>query len=319
LRNAYASGELLDPATNATRLPGQYIEEKREYVEDQFAAGSDTGNMTWAGLALVQAHTHLPRRANDPYLAAARKLGEWIVSKQVHDGLQGFSAGFDGFEKTPQNPAGQSALTYRSTEHNLDLFAFFSHLAAAEGHDTPAGRRWLQMREHARVFVEAMHKRDAENPHLWTGTIAASDKINDSVIPLDPQAWAVLAVDKERYKPALLWALANCGAGKGDAGFDFNCKDGDGAWFEGTAQVASALKWTGQCEKADPLLARLRQAQVRALEARGALPAASRDGVTTGFEKFGVPWVYDNQPHIGATAWYLFAELGKNPFYLASH
>lgn len=317
LRNAYASGELVDPTAKVTRLPGQYVEAQRMYVEDEFAAGSDTGNMAWAGLALVQAHNLLPRRANDPYLTAAKKLGEWIAKNEIGDKLQGFSAGFNGFEKTERNPAGQSTLGYRSTEHNLDLVAFFSHLAATEGRDTEAGQRWTQRREHARTFVAAMFNSDSKNPHLWTGTTGKSAEINQTVIPLDPQSWSVLAIDKQRYEPALLWALANCGAGKGEPGFDFNCKDGDGTWFEGTAQVAAALTWLGQPERAEPILAHLRQAQIRAPEANGALPAASHDFVTTGFTKYDKPWVYDNVPHIGATAWYLFAELGKNPFYLA--
>ena len=71
LRNAYASGELVDPQAGTTRIPGEYDRRAQAYREDENAVGSDTGNMAWAALALVQAHALLPKRAGDPYLNAA--------------------------------------------------------------------------------------------------------------------------------------------------------------------------------------------------------------------------------------------------------
>ena len=38
--------------------------------------------------------------------------------------------------------------------------------------------------------------------------------------------------------------------------------------------------------------------------------AASHDGVSTGFD-----WVYDARLHVGATAWFVFAERGYNPYW----
>jgi hypothetical protein len=48
----------------------------------------------------------------------------------------------------------------------------------------------------------------------------------------------------------------------------------------------------------------------------GSLPAADRDGVTTGFDVagWGEPWLYYDRGHLGATAWHAFAVLGTNPF-----
>jgi len=53
----------------------------------------------------------------------------------------------------------------------------------------------------------------------------------------------------------------------------------------------------------------------------GALPAASRCGLTTGFDQTfrsgkTVPWLYPDWPHIGATAWFIFAALGVNPYFI---
>jgi len=54
--------------------------------------------------------------------------------------------------------------------------------------------------------------------------------------------------------------------------------------------------------------------------------AASRCGLSTGFmRQWGPkharetkPWTYSSAPHVGATAWYLMAAQGRNPFALAA-
>ena len=56
LRNAYASGELIDPHLGNTRLPGRWDTHANKFLEDTYAVGSDTGNMAWAAIALVQTH-----------------------------------------------------------------------------------------------------------------------------------------------------------------------------------------------------------------------------------------------------------------------
>ncbi len=123
------------------------------------------------------------------------------------------------------------------------------------------------------------------------------------------------------YESALDWALANCRATGFAAAFDFNCKDGDGAWWEGTAQMAAALKQLGRAREAAPLLHALQAAQVHRGAAVGALPAASRCDLTTGFTKTWTsgkttPWLYSANAHVGATAWFIFATLDANPYHL---
>jgi hypothetical protein len=47
----------------------------------------------------------------------------------------------------------------------------------------------------------------------------------------------------------------------------------------------------------------------------GSIPAADRDGVSTGFVIVGtdILWEYNNSQSIGATGWLAFAQMKKNP------
>ncbi len=323
LRNAYASGRLLDSATGTARLPGRWDPAQSRYLEDEYAAGSDTGNSAWAALALVQAHRLLPDPERPAYLEAALRLGDWIVREnRAGDRLGGFRGGFEGFEGNG-DAGGQVRSQWRSTEHNIDLVALFGHLARAVGEDSAEGRRWMAEQAHARHFVERMVEQSDDGVYLRTGAGSGSGgtATGSGVIPLDAQTWSVLGLwQPERYQPALDWALRHCRAHEVANAFDFNCRDGDGAWWEGTAQAAAALQRLGRGGEAAPIIGALREAQLREGPAAGALPAASRCGLSTGFDHLWhadgqvKPWVYPDTPHIGATAWYLFALLGRNPF-----
>jgi hypothetical protein len=319
LRNAYASGELIDPDCGCTRITGQWDFQKRQYLEDEFGAGTDTGNMAWAGLALVQAHEILPWAPDSAYLSSASLLGKWIVDNtRVASGPGGFSGGFEGFENTARVNSGQFKSSWRSTEHNIDLVAFFRHLAAVTTEDPPKRQYWLSQADHAQRFVDQMRAPDG---HLWTGTVPGGDAINNDVIPLDAQTWSVLGLGRPRdYQTALVWAMQNCRTRSDPVTFDFNCHDGDGTWWEGTAQVATALRLLGLAPQYQPLLKRLGGAQIKDGPAAGAIPAASVCRLTTGFDKTWhsagrtEPWLYGNAPHTGATAWHIFGSLGANPF-----
>jgi hypothetical protein len=322
LRNAYASGELIDPHSNTTRIPAAYDRTAQRSFEDENAVGSDTGNMAWAALALLQADILLPRPAGESYLSAALSLARWIVNNtKVDDSLGGFAAGVQGFEHAAGASEGQQRKTYRATEHNLDLDALFGHLAERTGRETPEGQYWTVQAAHARKFVDKMRNDNGDAPYFWTGT-GAGISINTSVIPLDVQTWSVLRTRQPtNSSEALDWALENCHEIFHADAFDFNCKDGDGVWWEGTAQLAAALRWLKRDRQAISILARLREAQLRDGIAVGALPAASRCGLTTGFDlsfRSGrtIPWLYPDWPHIGATAWFIFAALRINPYYV---
>ena len=216
-------------------------------------------------------------------------------------GAGGYTGGYEGWEPEPRK------LLYKSTEHNIDLYAVFQRLFLATGEE-----KWEERARHARRFVESMW--DEVEGKFWTGTRDDGATANHDVIPVDAQAWAVLALGEEGkpFWAALEYAEANLKVG---GGFDFD-EDGDGIWYEGTAQMAAAYQATGEPEMAAEILGLLMAAQLES----GALHACDQDGLTTGFnvpvpEGDPIPWLYYRRAHVGATAWYVFAALGVNPFW----
>lgn len=326
LRNAYAAGRPLDSRRGWARLPGRWSHLRRMYLEDGYALGSDTGNLAWAAIALIQAQRLLGDSQGAPYLAAAVRLAEWIVAQTTAtDAHGGFFGGLTGAENAPGDPRGQVRDTFRSTEHNMDLTALFEHLAAAHQGNPQKERFWRRQKTRALKFVASMQA-GADGNFLWSGTVGHSEAPNRQVLPVDVQAWGVLAIPGADtgaiYPRALTWALTHCRAGKVAQALDYNCNDGDGAWWEGTAQAAAALRLLKMETRAAPIIAALRKAQIKQGDLAGALPAASKCGLTTGFYKTWastgetLPVRYSNAPHIGATAWFIFALRGDNPFFL---
>ncbi|MDZ4288516.1 MAG: hypothetical protein U0984_11190, partial [Prosthecobacter sp.] len=135
-----------------------------------------------------------------------------------------------------------------------------------------------------------------------------------SNVPVDIQAWAIMALksDRGKYLRGLQYAESHHEI---RGGYDFNQVDGDrdGIWYEGTAQIADAFKQTGKIEKWKELIQLLRSAQFTS----GAIPATDVESIATGFK---LPdsendWLYFRYPHVGATAWFILAESGVNPFW----
>jgi hypothetical protein len=326
IRNGYSSGDIIDPNSGLIRWPVILNKQNNDDIfvgDDQplwdgYARGRDTGNLAWAALALVQAHEILTPQ-HDRYLQAATKIANWIVENHSYNMKtdkpscrpvnKGYSGGYEQVE------LGQNKITYRSTEHNLDLVALFRHLARAYHRNTKARAFWEAQEQQALQFVQAMWQQEKE--YFQVGTQPGSQCVNTSVKALDVQTWAMLALGDRTYINALPWAIKNCKARNISNAFDFNCQaDGDGGWWEGTAQLALALSLYGYEKIAESIHQQLREVQIRDSNAAGAIPAASKDGLTTGIEKKWGKWVYNNEAHIGATAWYIFAALKKNPYYL---
>ena len=191
------------------------------------------------------------------------------------------------------------------------MYVAFSKLFEATGNSF-----WQNKAEHAREFVAAMW--DSTNGYFCTGTTDDGITINKDVIPLDAQTWGLLALeDTARYGRAIVWATENCAFSEicsdtcGQlSGFDFN-PDQDGIWWEGTAQMVAAYKFLGDTTQANVYLNELHKVQTCAPNNNyKGIVAACHDGVSTGFD-----WVYNNRLHIGATCWFIFAELGYNPFW----
>ncbi len=297
IRNSYRAGKLVSP-DGRVPLPGWYDTKESRWVEDEFQVSTHTGNVAWAMLALLG---YYETYGGAPYLTATEKMGEW-VEQNCRDsrGVGGYLGGFSGWETNPK------LLTYKATEHNLDLYAAFWRLYSITGN--PA---WKERAMAAKRFVLSMW--DEGEGKFWTGTRLDGVTVNRDNIPLDVQAWAPLVLREEGkpYWRSLTYSEKQHRVG---GGFDFN-QDRDRIWYEGTAQMAVAYQYTGQQDKSKTLMSTLLAAQ----DSSGGIPAVDRDGLTTGFSlPTGEPWFYFHRLHVGATAWMVLAERGINPFWLAS-
>ncbi|NOZ26089.1 MAG: hypothetical protein GXO94_08400 [Nitrospirae bacterium] len=312
LRNGYQGGDLAlfpgwTPRGKAAtvRMPGWWDDEGSAWYEDEFTVSTHTGNVVWPLIALVN---YYRKAGGDRYLEAALTLGEWTERETRDDRCAGgYTGGYAGWEESAASPAGQEKLLYKSTEHNIDIYVAFMLLYQETG-----DAKWKEGALRARAFVESMW--NGEGGYFWTGTLEDGCTTNRNLnsrdvpnIPLDIQAWAVMALDS--YQSALSWTGAYT-EHHGFKGFDFN-NDRDGVWFEGTAQMAVAYQLAGDTEKADAYISELRKAMTSAANSNGkGIVAACHDSVTTGFE-----WDYPSRVHVGATAWYIFAEEGFNPYW----
>jgi len=229
------------------------------------------------------------------YLDAARRIGSFVLT--LTDGKGGFTGGFEGWEPNP------TKVGYKSTEHNIDLVAAFARLAKLAG-----DAAFQTASDQAKQFVLSMY--DPALGLFHTGTGADGVTVNNDVLPLDCNTWAILALGDGFADGKNVMAAVDRAMGVGE-GYDFNT-DRDGVWFEGTAQVALAYKQLGDEARYAKILAFLNRSANR----DGSITAADRNGVTTGFtvSGTGIPWTYDQRTHVGATAWLAFAQLGVNPF-----
>ena len=136
--------------------------------------------------------------------------------------------------------------------------------------------------------------------------------VNTQTVPLDAQTLSLLTLGpNERTRRAIDYAEAHHRATYGDyEGFDFN-DDQDMPWFEGTGQMVVAYWMLGNTDQAQYYLSELREVQATAPNGNGkGIVAAPVDGLTTGFD-----WLYFNRLHVGATAWFIFAERWYNPYW----
>ncbi|MBI5589471.1 MAG: hypothetical protein HY881_03200 [Deltaproteobacteria bacterium] len=318
LRNAYQGGDISLPPgwypngkIGTVRMPGWSDPSTNNWIEDANQVGSDTGNMAWAMLSLL---AYYDVTEDNTYLSSVIKMADWVeVNCRDTRGAGGYSAGFYGWEPNPNQPV-QKQQKYKSTEHNIDLFAVFQRLFTITG-DT----KWRDRAQAAKQFVVAMWDDSQAPGKFWTGTGDDGVTINKTQyqLPLDVQAWAVLSLKDEGipYWSALSYAEQNMLVLNADKteplGFDFN-NDLDGVWYEGTAQMTEAFRYIGQQANADKFLSILKSSQL----STGAMPATNKDTITTGFQlSDGSDWLYYQRPHVGATSWLLLAEKGVNPYY----
>lgn len=264
-------------------------------------AASHTGNLAWTGMALAQ----LYRATRDAkYLKAALALVTFI-QRNFYDarGVGGYTGGFE---------ANGTKIRYKSTEHNIDLYALFTLLGQLTSYAT-----WRSWAGHAGRMIGAMW--DAKQGFFWIGTALDGQSINKlDPIPDDVQTWSFLSLHLARYQRSIDWALSNLSATSGwFRGLSFAANDRSGVWFEGTAHAAAALaaRHLGRdSQTAAVLLLEIEAGQARAPNANGrGIDAASKDGLKTGD---GADDRYYAALHIGATAWYCLAKQSANPFRL---
>jgi len=289
LRNAYRGGaQQVPPPPN-----GWWDARLGRWSEDDYQVGTATGNVAWAGLALM---TVGQRQGERRFIDAAAQLAAWVVDN-ASDAV-GFSGGAFG------NDIGARRLGWISTEHNIDLAALFSWLAAS---GRPGG--WEAPRRKARSFVATMW--DAADGHFLTGTLPDGATPNRATSAVDIQFWAPLLADADPdWRRALDYARRAHGA---EGGFDFN-DDRDGMWVEGTAHAVLAFRHAGRGAEADRYLAEI----AREFSPGGYLWATRRPRITTGLaigpDSRTADFYYYRRPHLGATAWAVLAALDWNPF-----
>jgi hypothetical protein len=279
IRVAYAP----DPLTSAARIR----------TTDRT---SDVGNMAWVGLALVQLYAHTAGRS---YLDAAVSIARWIqTNTRDIRGDGGYTGGFS---------ASGVKITWKSTEHNLDIYALFNLLALETGNHA-----WTARAAWAGRFVTAMWNNSGG--FFWTGTGTDGVTVNTDSTPEDVNSWSYLVLQDPSYAPALDWAVAHLSVSVGGfSGLSFCTGDRSGVWFEGTAHMADALELRndpGDAEQALTFAGDIAYAQTNGLNSDGlGIIASSKNGLRDcdGSQYFA-------SLHIGATAWYLLALRGANPF-----
>lgn len=256
---------------------------------------ASTGNQAWVGMAWVRLYQ---ATGNPRYLNSAHRLALWIDQTQSsNDGTAGYRGG-----RTDANVP----ILWKSTEHNLDIAAFFRLLAGATGQAD-----WLVHADRAVDFVHAMRSDDG---FFYTGVTDDGTTVNRTPVPLDAQAWTYLATGDAVDGAALDWAHTALAATDGAiSGVSVSTADTSRVWLEGTAQLSLALReraGAGDAARADALDGSLWLAQASAPNADGrGIVAASSDGLDSGFGDL----VYASL-HTGTTAWALLAALRVNPF-----
>jgi hypothetical protein len=291
LRNGYAAGAIGEAPL---ALVGWWDEKSQRWLEDGYQAGSDSGNMAWAMLALLTLYAN---GGDKQFLDGALRLAHWVEGTLDTRGAGGFVGGYFGDQPAPQRQR------WKSTEHNVDLAAAFGRLASITG-----DAHWQQRAMRAANFVNAMWNARCSCFFVGTGEDGATA---NPLLALDAQVWPLLALPGMAKKHAAVLSTID-GRLRFDGGYTYSA-GGGGLWIEGTAQVAVLLALMQ------------RQSQARALRTvinaqrtpGGGYYASGTATTTTGFMLAtdpASPRVYFHLEHLGAAAWAALADQGYNPF-----
>lgn len=294
LGDAFVHIQNEDPYADGRTRSSYQADSLQAGVVEIGSSSSFTGNQAWVGMAL----THLYKATGEQkYLDAALRSAEWIEENAADRGHAPY--GYTGGQNADAVP-----FTFKATEHNIDIAAFFGQLAEVTG-----DAKWEERAATASDFMKAMV---SEHGHLWTGTKPDGVSTNYYPVPEDPQSWSYLTALDDGYLPALQWTVDNLHAQDGAyEGPAFSNADVSKVWFEGSGQLALALRHADRDrEYTESILRSIERAQREAPNGDGkGIVAASSDGLDTGYGD-----LYHSSLHTGATAWYLLALSGYNPF-----
>ncbi|MCL1923004.1 MAG: hypothetical protein FWG15_03945 [Propionibacteriaceae bacterium] len=306
LRNAYVGGNPREQTgwsvfrgVDAVRLPGTWKD--GIWQEDFYAVSTSTGNMAWALMALCEAYGVASESKADSYRQAAIRVADYLLTMKSATG--GFTAGYEGWDKD------QVMASYKSTEHNIDLIVAFLIAADVVAPTDPAKEaQYRSASQHAEEFVVSMYNESLNN--FYTGTGDDGVTAFEGVLPLDVNAWALLALAERLDDTDLIVGFIEEKLSVED-GFGFSTGDLSGVWNEGTAHMALVYRELEMTDSYERTMAYL--STQTAVD--GSITAASKDGLTTGFMVSGteVMWIYNNITSIGATVWLAFAQMDMNP------
>ena len=292
LRNGYAAGAI---RAGPLKLAGWWDRKTQRWLEDAYQAGSDTGNMAWAMLALL---TLQAASGDARYRDGALRVARWVEGTLDARGVGGFVGGYFGNEPAPQR------LGWKSTEHNTDLAAAFGRLARVSDDE-----HWQQRAAAAAGFVAAMWHADCGC--FAVGTAEDGVTVNP-LLALDAQIWPLLGLPGAVAARHSLVLQTIDRRLRFESGYTYS-EAGGGLWVEGTAQVAVLLELLHR----EPRVRALRAAIDRERTANGGYYASGTAALPTGFMLAtdpDKPRVYFHLEHLGAAAWAALAQQGYDPF-----
>jgi hypothetical protein len=291
LRNGYVAGAV---GSGTLKLAGWWDSRTQRWLEDGYQAGSDSGNMAWAMLALLSVHAST---GDARYRDGAVRLARWLEGQLDTRGAGGFTGGDFGHEPQPLHQG------WKSTEHNTDLAAAFLWLARTSG-----DAHWQALARRAQQFVRAMW--DPDHGCFAVGTAQDGVTINP-LLALDAQIWPLMALPgaADQYAAAIQTTDRRL---RFNAGYTYS-EVGGGLWSEGTAQVAVLLGLLHRDGAAQAANAALQTQRVE----DGGYYASDVAATPTGFMLAtdpSKPRVYFHLEHLGAGAWAALSEQRYNPF-----
>ncbi len=299
IRNAYRAG-VISPQNSSekgTLLPGWW-DDRYGWCEDSTQVGCNTGNTAFAVLAMLQ---YDKINNTDRYLETTETLMDWVLEDCTDGGL-GFTAGFIGWPENGEDSV--TRLTYKATEHQVDLYPVFCQLYSVTGKE-----KYKNAADSALAFIKSMYNTDGG--YFYTGTDADGITPNKSVVVLDAQVWNALSLGSE-FEPysSALDLVKEMKTAEGAYPFCLGNKNG-GFWCEGTAFTALMYDQRGDYNSFADAMDALCDVQLE----NGLFHAATVDNLSTGIIlPDGNEWLYGKDPHIAPAAWFIMSENGFVPY-----